>query len=374
MEFNNTLALNQMDTIEDLFREDFPRIDNTLRYLLTAEIAIGIKKVIVVGDGDSYHAAIASQGLYSDKTLVSYIPISAMKFLGYDAYYNKDYSPGQTIVIGVSASGGSTRVVQCLRKVKQEMPFAITMALTGNIDSPVAQNADIVFDCSIAAKGSAPGIRSYVASLFGLTAIALRLGELQGMYHMSEANKIREAIPLLGSFVTPIMKETYNLIPRLKAYTIDTPLMVIGTRHHRGTAMFFAAKFLEIAGVLMISDDIEEWGHVGRFSYPKEQTLFVVAPKGNSYEHGLKIIELAKSLGRSIVLITDDESVDTSIEKIVITTGGMGEYFYQFLSWIPSVIIASDIGNSLNRKMFHTDTQELRDKRRVINSNLKKEV
>ena len=81
-----------------------------------------IHHIYVTGDGDSWHAAMATEMAFNQFAKINYFPVPAMEFLEYGADYINQIFPGTYLVIGVSASGGSTRVVECFERTGKSRP------------------------------------------------------------------------------------------------------------------------------------------------------------------------------------------------------------------------------------------------------------
>jgi glucosamine--fructose-6-phosphate aminotransferase (isomerizing) len=379
MLWERTMAQNQMPDLENVYRESFTEIDHKIRNLFTAGELLAVKKVYAVGDGDSYHAGVASKTAFLKLTGVEYHAIPAMKFLAYEIDCMHDYSPGQSMVLGISASGESKRVVQCLNRIKEKMPDARTVALTGNPNSSVAKAADTVFDVRLpnAELGMAPGIRTYTASLFGLTVLAIRLGEMQNRYHMTEANEWRKQIAEQSVFIPEIIEKSKFAAEKIKAYAQAPFFMFAGSGNHSGTATFSGAKLTEIAGIYTVSMDLEEWNHVECFSYPVDTPLVVIAPKGQSFDHALKLMENAKKIGHPVIAITNDAQnvlLQSTTDIVFPVAGTLEEHFLQLLFYIPSVSIGAALSEALNRQMFMTDNEAIQQQRAAMTKNLKEEV
>jgi glucosamine--fructose-6-phosphate aminotransferase (isomerizing) len=373
------MAQNQPPTLEGIFRDSFTEIDHRVRNLFTAGELLSVKKVYVVGDGDSYHAGVASRSAFLKLTTVQYSAVPAMKFLSYEIDCMHDYSPGQSMVVGVSASGESKRVVQCLNRVKEKMPGVKTVALAGNPDSSLARAADAVFNVRLpnAELGMAPGIRTYVGSLFGLAALAIRLGEIQGGYHMTEANALRKQIADQNVCIPEIIEKSKEGAEKIRAYAKAPFFMFAGSGNHFGTAVFSGAKLTEIAGIHAVPSDLEEWNHVERFAYPLDAPLVIIAPQGASFEHALKLMENTKKIGHPLITVTNDPQnsvIQRNADVVIPVVGTLPEHFLQLLFFIPSVSIAVALSEEAGRQMFMTDNPAIQQQRAAMTQNLKEEV
>jgi glucosamine--fructose-6-phosphate aminotransferase (isomerizing) len=379
MIWETQLAINQLNALEKVYGESFPAIDNNLRNLLSAGELLSIKKIYVLGDGDSYHAGIASGSAFFNITNVEYHVFPAMRFLAYGIEFLRDYSPGQSLVIGVSASGESRRVVQCLARVKEKAPGIKTLALVGKPESSAARAADMVFNAALPDPelGAAPGIRTYLASLFGLSSLAIRLGEIQNCYTMAEANALRRKIAGQGKYIPAMVEAASAGASRLGKYATAPFWVAAGSGNHRGTAAFSAAKLTEIAGVHGVPQDLEEWMHVERFAYPVDTPLLVFAPRGASFDHALLLMESAGKIGHPVIAITNEpehERIKALAAAIFPVPGDLEEYFQQLLFFIPPVLIGAALAKTLGRAMFMTDNDAVQKQRAAMTQNLKEDV
>jgi glucosamine--fructose-6-phosphate aminotransferase (isomerizing) len=371
------LARNQLFSLPELYKSNFSIIDHKIRNTLNASDLLGIKQVIIVGNGDSYFAGMASVQTFQRYTSCIYKVVQSMRFFAYEHAFIKEYSPGQTLILGISASGESKRVVQALQEGRKSVPGSKIFVICGNPDSSVARVADKVIDVSIPDKGTAPGIRSYTASLFGLLGIALRLGELQGKIHLHEANAVRSSIPLLAPHVEKVINNSLQLIEKIKALPLRNVFTVVGSGNNYGTALFSAAKFVEIAGLNATSQDLEEWLHVERFAYPLDSTVLVVAPMGKSFIHAKKMIKVAKTIGHHIICLTDnpdDRFITETVDVCIPIYEVYDELFSNLLMYIPSIPFAIAYAERLERMMFMSDNVEIKDSRQALSKRLKEEM
>jgi glucosamine--fructose-6-phosphate aminotransferase (isomerizing) len=377
MALDTEIARNQLVSLPELYSDSFSIIDHCIRNTLSASDLIGVKQVIVVGNGDSYFAGLASVQTFQKYSDVSYKVVQSMRFFAYEHAFIKEYSPGQIVVVGVSASGESRRVVQALSQARKSLPAAKIYALVGNPDSSVSRVADKIIDVSIPNKGTAPGIRSYTASLFGLLGLALRFGELQGKMHLHDANAIRSYIPTLAPIVDAAVIESLKIADKILSLPMKSVFTVVGSGNNYGTALFNAAKFVEIAGLNATGQDLEEWLHVERFAYPLDSTVLVIAPNGNGFDHAKKLMKVAKSIGHHLICITDvpEDALIKEIADICVPVDmGKEELFSSLIAYIPSIPFAIACAEKLQRKMFMSDNTAIYEERQALSKRLKEEM
>lgn len=356
------LVNDQLETLEELYRDDLPPIDRSVRQAFNALELESIHHVHALGDGDSYHAALAAEMVFKEFSNALYTPSPAMRFLEYGADYLRPSFPRDTLVLGISASGGSTRVVQSIERVQANNDQILTGVLVGKSDSPLGNAAQRVIASQIQEKGRTPGLRTYVASLMGLFGLAIRLGEIKRVFHMDEANALRKEIydlakPAMETFeaAKEPVKKAVELIgnPPFMSYTGSGPSF--------GTASFASAKVVEVCGIFAIAQDLEEWAHVERFAYPLDFPVVMIAPPGKGYWRAKELARAVKQLGHPLVAVLDSEDTEISpfADVVLPVHGKVRESFSPFLYYIGASHLAEALAHKLGRAMFMTDNEHV---------------
>ena len=152
-------------------------------------------RVYLVGCGDSHYAGLATRFAFERW---SGIPTEALESLEFSRYAVHS-APSDALVIAVSNSGRVVRTVECAR-VARERGIA-SLGLTYNPASPLADAASMLLAWTYQDVGFGPGTLSYLASLVGLYAVAVRLGQLTGRLDDRRAAGILEAIAASGDDV-----------------------------------------------------------------------------------------------------------------------------------------------------------------------------
>src|SRR6266550_1464164 len=149
-------------------------------------------RVYLVGCGDSHYAGLATRFAFERWTGV---PTEALESLEFSRYAVHS-APPDALVIAVSNSGRVVRTVECAR-VAGERGIQ-SLGLTYNAQSPLARTASLLMPWTYQDVGFGPGTLSYVASLVGLFAVAVRLGQLTGRLTDAQAAAIVAAIAATG--------------------------------------------------------------------------------------------------------------------------------------------------------------------------------
>jgi glutamine---fructose-6-phosphate transaminase (isomerizing) len=357
------VMIAQVEDLPTVMREQVRPFDKQVRDLLTTLEFLSLKRVYITGDGDSYHAARAAEMAFENIGGLPCEPLSAQHFLDYGAEWMPVHFPNSTLVVGISASGRTQRVVQSIERAREF--GALTIALTNTPGSPVTEVADRTLCVQLPDIGRSPGIRSYQASLLGLLLLAIRIGELQDRYHQSDANAMRREISDLADVIERTLEATRGPAKEAAAaYKDATMEMWLGSGPTYGTALFSAAKVVEAAGVFAMGQDLEEWWHVERFAYPADMPTFIIAPHGRSHWRAVDLAAHARALGRRLVAITQegDDELAPHADLTFPVKGEVREEFSPLVYHVPSNYFASFRATELGRMLFQTDNPEFQQR------------
>lgn len=356
------LITEQLRTLGSIHREDFRSIDESVRKGFNALELESAHRVYGLGDGDSFHAALSAEMAFNEFARIPYLPLSAMRFLEYGADYMPLIFPRDTVVVGISASGSSTRVVQSLERARKVSDQVLTAALVGKLDSPLARSADHVLSAQIPELGRSPGIRTYTASLMGMISLAIRIGEIKRHFHMDEANNLRWEIIAMADAVEATYQAAIEPAELAARICLQAPFIsYAGSGPSFGSASFSSAKVVEACGIFAVAQDLEEWAHVERFAYPLDFPVVLVAPPGKGYWRALELAKGIKILGHPLLAVIDEK--DTAIRELADVVfpvqGQVREAFSPFLYYIPGTALAYALTKALGRSMFMTDNAQV---------------
>ncbi len=168
--------LSQARSLAELVETESNKIATRARLLLTMEEAYGIRQIIITGSGDSYFAALAAA---SSIRAWTGLPTSAMVSMEASRYMDHGRPPlaGRNrglLVVAISNSGEAARLVEATKRLRHL--GAITVAITANKESRLGQAAEKHLEIPIPSAASAPGTRSYVASLLGVHQLGISHG------------------------------------------------------------------------------------------------------------------------------------------------------------------------------------------------------
>ncbi len=351
-----SVMVDQVRDFPRLMREHLTPFDRLVRSVLTPLEYLSIRRVILTGDGDSFHASHAAELAFESIAGITCEPQSAQRFLDYGVEWLPVPSPNSSLVVGISASGQTRRVVQCLERARQRQ--ALTVALTGTPDSPITAASERQLVVELPDMGRSPGLRTYNANLLGLSLLAIRIGEIKDRYHQGVANAMRRELADLSEVMTATIAAAEEPARATADAFSDAPVMAfVGSGPSYGTALFAAAKVVEAAGILAVGQDLEEWSHVERFASPRDMPTFVIAPPGRSHWRAVELAKMAKDLGRRVTAIVrdGDDEVAQHADWVLPVVGDVREEFTPLVYHIGADLFASFLAERLGRRPFQAD-------------------
>lgn len=358
--FEPELIIDQLKTLEDIHRKDFESIIKSIHDGFTDSELTSVHNVFAFGDGDSFHAALSAEMAFNEFSGVNYRPFPAMKFLEYGADYSHSDKTSDTIAIGISASGRTTRTIQAIKRVKQVDETVLTAGLVGTKDSLLAEAADRILSTQLPELGRSPGIRTYTASVMGLLELAISIGEQKDWITFEKGNDLRSQIIDMADYVN----QTYlaALEPAKKAVQMcqhASFISFVGSGPSYGSALFSSAKIVEACGVFSVAQDLEEWAHVEQFAYPLDFPVVIVAPPGKSHWRALDLAKTVKQLGHPLIAILNENETEISeIADIVFPViGEVNEAFSPLLYYISGTAFSYYLTKALGRQMFMSDNE-----------------
>jgi glucosamine--fructose-6-phosphate aminotransferase (isomerizing) len=315
-----------------------------------------VEQVFLVGDGDSHHAGRATELAFTAFAGLDCVPLPAQRFLDYRVGWLTPQRAARTLVVGASASGGTERVAQCLTAAAER--GALTLAVTGAADRPVARAAAQTLLVEPARAERCPGILTYQATLVGLLVTAIRLAGARGALDPAETDALLGELTAAADAVAAtnegLAGPCREAADRLTGAVVAG---VLGSGPSEGTALFAAAKFVEGAGLAAYGQDLEEWSHVERFARPVDMPLFVIAPPGRSQARARDLVHRAAEAGRDVTVVarpSDAAELPPGV-RLLPVRGTVREEFSPLVHHLFAARAASHLATSMGRLPFLGD-------------------
>jgi len=331
-----------------------------LEQILPIKDCFDIRKVFLTGCGDSLAAAGNMTPI-----IEKYCDIMSCKALDpitFTRYMTKSDigigEPNSPLVLSISAGGETARVVEVLKKASELGAFPLV--ITGKPDSTCAETAKKAFIMNTPKMANDfPGLRSYLANMIGITAIACRLGLVRGVLKPEDPQNWKNAIINYVQSYEPVMEQISDKILALAEDWKDFRRFdFIGDGVSRNAALFAQEKFYEVTGSIGCCSDSEDFCHINYFVKDPETvgTVFFAYQDQPSYSRIKETIGSCVKIGRPVLVITDaDDDFGPDVTKIILPVTPAGfPWLRPLMDYVPAALLAGYIAEVGERKYFNS--------------------
>jgi glucosamine--fructose-6-phosphate aminotransferase (isomerizing) len=344
----------QVESLPAMIRSEFERFDSSARLLLNHDQCFSIKRIIITGCGDSYMAGLAAELAFEQLAGISTEPMNAMQAGRYGSQFFDQSFPRNPLVIGISASGLVARTREAVGLARGQ--GILTVALTGNLNSPLARAAEMTFDCGLPAFAPAPGVRTYRASLLALYLLAIRFAEVRGRLTQDEANDMRATLKGTADAIEATIYMIAHQVRALaEAVSHHSNIVFVGDGPNYATALFGAAKVIEAAGRHAMGQDTEEWAHLQYFVNTDPSTpTFVISPGGRGHDRATELIASMKQVGRTVVAVVpqSNQAIGPNVTWWLPVVGSVPEIFTPMVYPVAAELFAAHLADILGETPF----------------------
>ncbi|TMD90897.1 MAG: SIS domain-containing protein [Chloroflexi bacterium] len=279
-------------------------------------------RIYLIGCGDSHYCGLATRLAFERWTG---IPTEALESLEFSRYA-VDHAPAGSWAVCVSNSGRVTRTVEAAMFARRR--GIVPIALTYDRKSLLAQNSEVTLDFGYEDVGFGPGTLSYMASLTGLYAVAVRAAELANTLTHQAADRQVAAIAAEADAVDATLESSRPVATQLgESVPAGAPVHIIGGGPNYGTALFGMAKFIEAAAVPAVGQELEEWAHEQYFCTRPGTYTVVIAPPGAATDRAREQLRAVRDVGGTAIAIcaSDDSETSTLADHVLPVAGSSDE-------------------------------------------------
>jgi len=358
--------LNTMEaevlSLPKLIREQVPVIDERVRVAFTKKDFEHIRQVILTGCGDSYYAGLGTRFFFNK---VCAVPAQGLNAMDTGRYVIFDADPDlarDTLVMTTSVSGGVTRTVEAMRIAKHK--GALTVAITGHPEAPLAQACSHMIDCTIPNLPNPdddiiPGVRSYRMTLIVHYLLALRFAVLTGRLSQEDADTYRARLLATADAIERTIEKSTGAVHALvDSLAGHDYFLFVGHGPHRASAEFSAAKIIEAAGLSAYGQDTEEWAHIQHYENARPaMPTFLFCSGQRGHDRVQHLVPHIRNTGRTLVGILSDGCADdhTGFDHVLRVYGGTDEFLTPVVYPVLPELFAAYLANALGVTFFREE-------------------
>lgn len=266
------------------------------------EIASAIRKaevdfVFLAARGSSDHAALYAKYLWGSR---NGLPIA----LAAPSLFSKYGQPPcleNSIVVGISQSGQSPDIVSVL--VEGNRQGAITLAITNDPESPLANAADYILDISAGKETAVAATKTYTSQLMAISMLSSALiNDKEMLSKLNQVPDYLEKVLVLDQRIKQISER----------YRYMSQCVVLGRGFNYSTAHEWALKLKELTYVVADSYSPADFRHGPIAIVERGFPVFAVAPQGPVFQDILDLLRRLKDdySAELVVLSNNDLALD----------------------------------------------------------------
>jgi fructoselysine-6-P-deglycase FrlB-like protein/sugar/nucleoside kinase (ribokinase family) len=349
MSSGTDIMREEIAMIPQLLEEQHEILDKPLSILARELHDADIEHFYLVGCGDSAFAGAAAALAFQKHAGIRAEGIHALEM----ARYRVRYLPQHSAVVCISFSGKVGRTIEAAKQARRFGHRVI--ALTGNLDSPLAKEATDIITLSVPTLGYSPGTSTYLAILAALLELAVIWGQTGGV-DAAQAQRLLRNVPGLAKQTLEEGNEAAK--KAAEQFVGHRWITFLGAGPNLATAQFGAAKLFEGPQKLGVATNIEEWAHEEYFVSGTGTLVFLIAPQGASFDRANEIHSELNFIGANPVFISDVKPQDTRGMYIPLAKG-LPEEFTPLLAALPLSQFAFHLTRASGQERFEFSSPEV---------------
>lgn len=263
--------------------------------------------VLLAARGTSDHAGVYAQYLWG---ALNRLPV-ALAAPSLFSVYAATPRLQKALVVGISQSGRSPDVVEVVAEGRRQ--GALTLAITNDIHSELAQAAELALDVQAGAEKAVAATKTYTATLLVLAALSAAMAGAR------EKMEVLWRVPAAMRDALTLESEAEQFAAR---HTSMTQCVVLGRGYNYATAREWALKLKELAYVLADPYSAADFQHGPIAIVETRFPVLVVAPRGAVYADLLDLLRrLRDEYGAELLVVSDgDQALSMAHASLRIST------------------------------------------------------
>ncbi|MEU1626308.1 SIS domain-containing protein [Streptomyces sp. NPDC020096] len=234
------------------------------------------------------------------------------------------------LVITVSQSGGSPDLVASTQAAREA--GAITLAVTNNADSPLAEVSEFHIDVLAGPEKALPATKTYTAELLSLYLLVegLRGGD----------GSPAKVLPELAEQILARQAEVKELAAR---YRFAERLVITSRGYGYPTAKEAALKLMETSYIPALSFSGADLLHGPLAMVDNVSPVIAIVTEGKGGNALQPVLDRLRGRGADLVVIGNQAQVDAASAGFVLPTTGVAEEVQPILEIIPLQMLAYEV-------------------------------
>ena len=284
--------------------------------------------ILIAARGSSDNAARYAQYLFGNRNRIQVSLATPSLY----SLYKTPPALNKVLVIGISQSGMSPDIIEVIKNAKNQ--HCPTLAITNNLESPLADNSDFVISIHAGIEKSIAATKSYSSTLLVLSLISLAINQIK-----SFSEDISNLPKQMQLTINATLKESLGI----QRYRFMDQCTVIGRGYQFGTAFEIALKIKEINRIIAESYSSADFRHGPIATIQNGFPVIILAPSGEIFPDTLDLINLLEKKKSELIVISDLQEVLKSAKLPFLIPSQIPEWLSPLVCVIPGQIFAMQL-------------------------------
>ena len=213
-------------------------------------------------------------------------------------YYHRPVNLKNALVIGISQSGQSPDIISVLQEGKKQ--GNLTLAITNDPNSPLAQEADFVLDIQSGPELAVAATKTYTGELMAIAMLSAALARDETRWH---------ELSLVPGWIDEVLKQDDKVAQAAQRYRFMQQCVILGRGFNYASAFEWALKLKELTYTEAEPYSSADFQHGPVAMVDQGYPILAIAPKGCVYDSMVTMLEkLKQKLQAELVVISNSES------------------------------------------------------------------
>jgi glucosamine--fructose-6-phosphate aminotransferase (isomerizing) len=288
-----------------------------------------IRYILIAARGTSDHAATYGKYLFAS---VLRLPVALAAPSLYTIYGSPPHTGTEALVVGISQSGESPDIVTVLTEARHH--GAATLAITNELDSPLAQASEFTVPCHAGKEISIAATKTYTAQLTALALLAA---------HWSADREKQSQVQGLPKAVDRTLDTADAVRASSERYRYMEACVVLGRGYNYATAFEIALKMKELNYLLIDAYSPADFKHGPIAMIEQGFPAILVAPSGEVYPDVLGLARDLRNRGAELIAISDrPDALEMAVTPLQLPVT-VPEWLSPVVCVIPGQLLAHDL-------------------------------
>ncbi len=282
--------------------------------------------IMIAARGTSDHAATYAQYLFS---AYNGLPV-ALATPSLYTLYRRPPRLRNALVLGISQSGQSVDILEVVQEAARQ--GALTVAITNDPASPLAQMATFTLDLNAGEEKTVAATKTYTASLVMLALLSAVLG--QDEERLSRLARLPEDVAHTLEMAEDVVRQ------RAERYRYMEDCVIIGRGYNYATALEIALKLKELTYVVAVPYSSADFQHGPMAIVEPGFPVLVVAPDGVLFSDMIAFLRQLRERAAELLVISNRMEALELAETAMPLPTGMPEWLSPVIAVVPGQLLA----------------------------------